>query len=223
MAWVAEFERTKSKWNFQEIWYMSSWYHIGALMVYCMICYMIFAYLSMISDISYSFFTYYTLNIGCLMYDVWCMMYDVWCMMYDVWCMVRDWYIHPRNLHPRSLKRMVGRLLSPFGGYFSGGSTCNAAEIVFFSLDVFWRRTIWARQWIAEIGMACKGVFNECLCSRVWRVWHAGYMFCRPSLVLKRGTFLLDRGFQILIEAYPEVKRQLDFKLLGRIWSIIQH
>jgi len=30
-----------------------------------------------------------------------------------------------------------------------------------------------------------------------------------------QGTFLLDRGFQILIEAYPEVKRQLDFKRLG--------
>ncbi|CAK9069824.1 unnamed protein product [Durusdinium trenchii] len=30
-----------------------------------------------------------------------------------------------------------------------------------------------------------------------------------------QGTFLLDRGFQILIEAYPQVKRQLDLKRLG--------
>ena len=29
------------------------------------------------------------------------------------------------------------------------------------------------------------------------------------------GPFLLDRGFQILIEAYPEVKRQLDLKCPG--------
>ena len=54
-------------------------------------------------------------------------------------------------------------------------------RLCFSVLMSFDEGTIWARQWIAEIGMACKGVFNECLCSRVWRVWHAGYMFCRPS------------------------------------------
>ncbi|CAL1170717.1 unnamed protein product [Cladocopium goreaui] len=31
----------------------------------------------------------------------------------------------------------------------------------------------------------------------------------------EQGSFLLDRGFQILIEAYPEVKRQLDLKPLA--------
>ena len=34
------------------------------------------------------------------------------------------------------------------------------------------------------------------------------------------GGFLLDRGFQILIEAYPEVKRQLDLEPLGGGMSV---
>ena len=39
--------------------------------------------------------------------------------------------------------------------------------------------------------------------------------FCGGPVLGVPGSFLLDRGFQILIEAYPEVKRQLDLKWSG--------